>query len=538
MAETTPELLETPATTPTPTSYGLKRSLGFWDILMITVMGISLAFTGWLPFSTLAGMFPTAELSILVSAGLVLVLIHTFTFSAMGAVFPYAASDYVTSSRILSPFLGFVASWIQTMFLALLAGGLAAWTAQSAVPTLAQSLGFLLGNAGLITLASSIAEPATASLIMVLILVLAFGLASLGHREIRLVLLIVFGIMIVAWLVVIVQMLTGQPQAVRDGWNLALGSGTFQQVLVDAKSLAMPTTPNPGLGAIVGVVLSLGIYFGGFLPSQLAGETKKAGRNLSLGSLLGIILVWALILVAIIFTQRLFTAEWLTSEAYIFQNYNFGMQLPWINFYAGIANQQPVLVILTSVGWLVAFVAMIQMLLMAASRSIWAWSQDGLTPSFVGLLHKREKTPLIALFIAGLVAILGGLAALLNAAWIPQRLFVWVVAASQLIPVLALIILPFKDRELTDHAGGIFAFRLLGIPFISLAGIISLLFLVVVLVGPFLLDIVPAKVMTNQIYLLVGLAGTGVLWFIVRLLILRRSGTKLKDKIKYLPEVD
>jgi hypothetical protein len=61
---------------------------------------------------------------------------------------------------------------------------------------------------------------------------------------------------------------------------------------------------------------------------------------------------------------------------------------------------------------------------------------------------------------------------------------------------------------------------------------------VVVLVGPFLLDIVPAKVMMNQIYLLVGLAGTGVLWFIVRLLILRRSGTKLKDKIKYLPEVD
>ena len=68
---------------------GLLRRLGLFDILAMTVLAVSLVFTGWLPFSTLAGRFPTASLNILIGIGLVFVLIHTFTFSAMGAVFPW-----------------------------------------------------------------------------------------------------------------------------------------------------------------------------------------------------------------------------------------------------------------------------------------------------------------------------------------------------------------------------------------------------------------------------------------------------------------
>jgi len=517
---------------------GLLRRLGLFDILAMTVLAVSLVFTGWLPFSTLAGRFPTASLNILIGIGLVFVLIHTFTFSAMGAVFPYAGADYVAATRGLSPLLGFVASWIQTLFLAILAGGLAVWAAQTALPALIQSLGFLLNNTGFIQAATSITEPATTALISAAILVLGFALATADLSTNRRIWMAIFILTVIAWGIICGQLYLSDSAAVQSSWNASMGTGAYQQVLLDAKSLALPSEQSLPTAIGVGLVLSLGIFFGAFLPAQMAGEAKKPGVTLPLGSMLAVIIIAGLVLLSIYLTQRVFTPLWLTSESYIFQNYRFGTQLPWLTFYAGIATRGVVWNTFTSLTWLIGIIAMIQVLLMTASRSVFAWAKDGLMPSYLSMYQKRARVPLVALLFVGIVALLTSLVVLLGGQWVPDRLMVWVVAAAQLIPVLALIIVPFKKQSWTSRAGGIYGFRLLGIPVISLFAAISFVFLLAVIAGPFVFTLVKQHLLMSQVYLLAALAGTGVIWYFIRLIYMRRKGGSIPANCRELPPTE
>ena len=100
---------------------GLVREIGFWTAVIIifcNVVGL-----GWqkrvfqwtgpaiIPESTYPAGIPAPTMAFLVSG--IIVLLTVFAFAVLGAAMPRSGGGYVYISRIIHPFVGFLASWAE-----------------------------------------------------------------------------------------------------------------------------------------------------------------------------------------------------------------------------------------------------------------------------------------------------------------------------------------------------------------------------------------------------------------------------------------
>jgi amino acid transporter len=307
-------------------------------------------------------------------------VLAALAYAILASAMPRAGGSYVYASRALSPYLGFVASFSQWFGLST-AIGVVSYVLVAFLRDIALPLG-LTGLAH--TMETGLMRPGIA--LVFLWFFVGVNLRGLKSYERTLIPLMV--VMFLAGFVVIVA-------------GFAFDQHDFTRALQAKEGGTIPPAPEAPFD-LSKFLAAASILFSSFIGfdsiAQAGGEAKNPGRNLPLAIGIAMVSVGAFYL---LFTGAVYHA------------------VPWA-YVAEQARLRDVtapglLGMLLSPGWTVAIVAGaasaltndLPAMLLAVSRLMFAWAEDGIFPRAVAAVHPRWGTPHVALLLSGLMASIG-----------------------------------------------------------------------------------------------------------------------------------
>jgi basic amino acid/polyamine antiporter, APA family len=468
---------------------GMVRSWSVFDAFIYAFFSINLVTLGFYSFSQMyyfgGGLIP----ALLISA--VFIIFEVIVYASLIAVMPRSGGDYVWQTRIFGGGIGFILSitgWWFTLWL---------WTPIYGDMLRQIVITPLLGVLGLRDLAVWFAGRGTALFVCSLLTLVFVSIVIMrGMKSYARVQKYSFYAGMLGLLIVIVLLFTGSPDAFRAGFeqNSAAIFGTqpgLHEATAAAGTEAGAATPLTG-GSLGLILLTLPwLVFFNLWPNwgaTLYGEVRGATdykRNFA-----G--MAWALVAVTVLgiifFLGVARTIGW-----------DFYMQAnaAWWNYSWGYTDQVPPLPVWPNPAMLAVFltnnrlIQIIVMLLMScwwfgwagtlflsSTRVVFAAAFDRLLPEKVAELDERTGTPVNAMLLMVIPAVIVSLLYAYNiGGFISVTL-----AATQAIAIMyfgtaiAAIILPYKKKALFE-ASPIAQMKIAGIPVISIAGAIFALFL-------------------------------------------------------------
>jgi amino acid transporter len=270
---------------------------------------------------------------------------------------------------------------------------------------------------------------------------------------------------------------------------------TYDNITATAHNLGYSTQgPNPLLATLG--IMPFVFFTTGFAntTTYYAGEIKSVKKNLFYSQV--IVTVVSGIILAIIAAQtvNLFGYDFLGSISYLqgtgASQYPFGSLPPYLNLFVSLLTSSTPLLWLLAIGYIAAQFAPILPVLMVVSRTIFAWSFDGIIPSKFASVNDRLHVPVFAIVIMNILWTVtfviytyasSYFVALVSGAGLAELI-------SLIIIAIAAIIFPFRRKDLYESSPARISIG--GVPLISITGVLSLFFFL--LMGYFFL--------TNSLY--------------------------------------
>src|SRR3989475_7920269 len=137
---------------------GLVREVSLIDALIMNTLGMNVAVGAVFLFLQAPANFPDGNMLVAVIIGtLLMAFTLLWVYSEFAAAMPRSGGDYVFVSRALHPFLGWLLSWSQGLWLIFFWIGFNAWFALTfAVPVALTTIGAVSGQSGWIDLSSNL----------------------------------------------------------------------------------------------------------------------------------------------------------------------------------------------------------------------------------------------------------------------------------------------------------------------------------------------------------------------------------------------
>lgn len=358
----------------------LAREMGLMGLVATGVCSMVGAGINVIPFMIqrhVPGIGPYVLLAFAVAA--VPAVLAGLAYATLASAMPRAGGSYVYASRGLSPYLGFIASFSQwfslcvaigvvsyvlvpflrDIALAVAASALAAWL-ESGPVRLAISLACLWAAA-----AVNLSGVKTYERLIVPLMVLTFALGA----------------------VVIVA-------------GFAFDQADFRAALA-GRGLPLPVSAPPPLTLDV-LAPASALLFASFIGfdsiAQAGGEARRPGRDLPLA--IGIA-VGSVGLFYLLFTAAVYHAvpwPYIAAEARV-------RDLTAPGLLGVLLPPMWSVVIVSSAA--VALIKDLPAMLLAVSRLMFAWAQDGIFPAAVAAVHPRHRTPHVAILASAGMATLG-----------------------------------------------------------------------------------------------------------------------------------
>jgi APA family basic amino acid/polyamine antiporter len=417
---------------------GLVREIGLLTSILIT-----LSFTiglGWqkrvFQFSGpaivpsnqyFAGINPMVMAFLLVG---VVVLFSIYAFGAMTAAMPRSGGGYVTISRVLHPYLGYMGAWMEFLATAISFGLIAVAVMEVVVFLFPSLIG--LNNSFWTTGNPAVAEGA---LIGIGLIVVAFftGIAMLGVGLTGKLLQVLFWIPAVLTVGVYALLISSSPAAVSAGLTNLFHLSNPSDLTNYALSHGMGSYSGGYWGA-VGVAI-LGAYWAyeGYAASTfVAGEVKEANKNLPRSLFIAALVIIGVYTTAsaLLYRSASSVGQVTTSggntfsffDAWAYLSYGshtlgaantaLGSSLPsaWLPFNAAAIASG------IGAGWFVPLLVIFALFwvmndippfILTASRIIFAMSFDRILPSRLSNINERFHSPVWAVAFTGIIAIVG-----------------------------------------------------------------------------------------------------------------------------------
>jgi len=316
---------------------GLVRTVGIAGAIYFGVHCISLSSSGILTFYSVPGLWPGADLLIVLTLSAILCAMHAYTYSQIGAAAPRSGADYTLASRTLSPWLAFPASFALVVFSGLVAGALIVWIPTFALPALLRATGVLyeqsvFGTVGVLITLISLFYP-TRTVVRVLGIGFVLGIA--------------------AWVVIVFSLATGSAETFQANWNTYVPGGPYDQVVSTAEANGMVFDRSFGNSVVAGLLMGFWIFYGYYIPTFFAGEVKEASRTLKWGAWGSLIITWAIFAGAVLLFTRFVPLDWMTAQGWLFIN---GANLdapfqaePIVTFYASVLQPNVIFFLIMAV---------------------------------------------------------------------------------------------------------------------------------------------------------------------------------------------
>ncbi len=524
----------TPGGTFTRASSGLVRQVGTLDTLWYCLLQAALPYVFFMiAFWT---FYPGASMELATLVTIVGAGATGLVYALYSSVYPRSGGEYVFLSRTVHPALGYASSFTMAFWQTFYFGINGAFVAIYGLQPLFAALGLQLKSRTLTDLAAWFASPVGIFLTGTVV-VLFFGVNFYrGMRSYfavqRLAILIGF----VSIAITLGVLALGATGALSFQKNLdeVLGAGTYQGVITAAQ----------GQGADLGAGFSLtetlrfsiwpawSLLFA-VLSVSFSGEIRNVRRGQLVG-IVGGIVVSGVLLVAIQYLSRAAIGDqFLQASAYLSINNPELLPLPsvWINLLASFVANSPIVTIAVNV-WFVLLTAYVAATTgVYASRALFAWGIDGMAPRKTATVSERYHSPtwsIVVVVVVALVllAVYSFTDTLVILSGLPGMGLVFLVVS------LAGITFAYRHRETYEGSPARLSF--LGLPLMTVAGIIGSAFCAWVVWGALTDDTFGANSDLSKIMVFV-VPIVGFIWFYVARQYRMSRGTNVDLQFKEIP---
>jgi amino acid transporter len=533
---------------------GLVREVSLWDALIMNTLGMNVAVGSVLLLQQAPAIFPGGNMILAVVIGTVIMAFTLlWVYSEFSAAMPRSGGDYVFVSRALHPFLGWLLSWSQGIWLIFFWIGFNAWFALiSAVPTALITIGSVTGHPGFISAANGLLAQHDFLGIHMQWYVFLFG----SVLNLLFALLLIYGgrvywrvqkwLFLIAGLAILamVVLLLAHGGGLSSSWNsFAAKNHTlrYDQVIPAAQAAGFHFANAPFSFSATLLMLPWVFFVVGYAQgsAQIGGEVKRASRS-QYYAMVGGVLINGLVLALIVgLATHAVGGSWLRSVDFLAANDPAKLGLPaglppGINFLTALTTHNVILLALLGIGFVIWALMGTPLSELQATRYMLAWGLDRSAPQALGRVNDRLHTPVTAIIfctVTGELALLALIniaqASLLGALLAQIAAFILVSAAG--------IAFPYRLKSVWEAAGGR---RILGIPAVALAGaggVLALGTLLVLFIFNKSISATFAVTAHLSVEFMLGVIGAGILWYIGAYLVNRRRGINLNLAFKEIP---
>ena len=427
-------------------------------------------------------------------------------YAILASAMPRAGGSYVYASRALDPYLGFVASFSQWFSLCV-AIGVVSYVLVPFLRDIATALQWT-------GVASTLEAGPVRVTISLAVLWAAVGLNLLGVAAYE-------------RLIVPLMFLTFALGAVVIVAGFSFDQADFAAAVQarDGHSVPAAATGRAGFGTFLSASALLFASFIGFDSiAQAGGEAKNPSRNLPLA--IGIAVV-SVSVFYMLFTAAVYHAvPW----AYVAeQAAQRDLTAPGLLGY--LLSPFWTVVIVSAAA--VALVKDLPAMLLAVSRLMFAWAEDGIFPAAVAAVHPTFRTPHVAVLASGGMATLGILGShYAGDFFLGVDILVTSMLVNFILMSVSVLTLPGRNPELA-RAVTVVPSRRVQVP-LAVLGVLALTaFLVIHTVKDLSSPAAAWYFRSTPVWFLVMTVGSLVYWREVRAL--RRSGVDLRARFSVLP---
>ncbi|HTP02684.1 MAG TPA: APC family permease [Anaerolineales bacterium] len=457
---------------------GLTRVVSPWT---------ALAYSFVAPNITQASFYLLWSVTLFAGANMqiaILFMISLLPFAAIYVYFsasmPRSGGEYIYISRVLTPFLGFIASWTLTIVGLNWQGNNTNYVINWGFGHTFMQLGLVYKNQAMFSLGTEMAKTQGSWLVWIMgtiSLMLSFYVI---YRGIKLFMRFVWAAMILTWVMLAVYaivMLSVNPTVVAAGMK-AVQNIDYQNVLAQARSLGW----QPGLYALLPTVLA-GMTFmnltclGSTYSANIAGEIKRVDKAQPLaqyGSIILFIVYYEIFTyvtyhgVGVDLLQAISKLNSQGADVPIFKAFP---QIPYLMVYA---TQNPFLLLIGGpFAWgLINWVGAMG-LAFAPVRNLFAYSFDGMLPPKFNEVNRRGS-PVYAVLLGFVIAwfqfTVNCITPLLSAYQV-YTITIWFFGWMFL--SIAAIVFPWRRKDIWDKAPEVTRQKLLGAPAIVVWGVVG-----------------------------------------------------------------
>ena len=487
---------------------GLVRGMTGWDALIGNILLANLIF-GAVGMLFVPSTYPGSSLVWSIVFASIAAVFLDIVYVLFGSAFPLSGGDYVYNTRTLFPALGFAANAAMILPAGVFTSVYANWSLTIGAVGLLTTLGLITNNPGLMSAATWITLPEVSFTIATIINVAIVGIVLLGLRPSMLTQKI-FWIVGMIGVSIGIILIAATPH---DVFMSRFNAFTSYQGVIDTGSqqgfAVIPQWNDMWLALIA-------IGFSGLtvLYTQnnvyAGGELQNPKRNMSFSILGSLAILAPLTLVMAYGMQYVIGDQFLGSLYYLQLIGKSPLAVPAsYNLFAAIAAQNPVLIWILGVAFILWPFGTMIFVYTFCSRSVMAWSFDRILPDKLSEVSRKYHAPTYAILF---IFIFAELALILYTWSIAFVSFVAGITVSTtltyFITSISGIVFPWRRKKL--YQGSPAQRNIGGVPVITIAGIISTIFMFLALYGliawpytfpPFEALATMGDIMTRSVYI-------------------------------------
>jgi amino acid transporter len=451
----------------TRASSGLVRQVRTDDVMFYGWQQIAL---GYIIFIVAAWQFyPGASMELATLIATVAGLFIAGCYALLSMVYPRSGGDYVFMSRILHPVAGIALSMSLVFWQLFYTGVNGAFLAKFGIAPMLSSLGVQEHSAGLINAGNFFAGK-WGLFIGGLLVIGVFSFVQYRGAGVYFKVQRWASYVTVVSLLVTFVTLALAATGVLDfhhNFDAAAGAGAYDNVIKAAGDTSHPfSLPQT---AFYAAWPAFSLWFA-VLSVSFGGEVKDGQRSQLRGMTLAIVTMGVAMMLLMFLYRMAFGSAFMLASTEVPPDQFPLNAAPYVNLYTGIAGGNPILTVVNSL-WVLSLLFFVgASSLIVSTRSMLAWSLDGMAPKWFSAVSAKFHSPTWALALSAAIALIW------NCLYsFTDSILVLGGFLGQCIPFmgvcLAAVIFPFRRKR--DFESSSIAYRWGKVPVISVVGVLS-----------------------------------------------------------------
>jgi amino acid transporter len=451
---------------------GLTRQIGSSEAFLgnILAMGVCYFFV----FAFFASfLLPGTNLPVTVLVTLVPGSIVAFLYYLFTVAMPRTGGDYIWTSRILHPSLGFVTNFLLTFTWLTSIATAVGWGITYGVAPMFAAIGLVENNTGLTSIASTLASPDTGFVLSAILIFLFIAPIFFGTKAAFRVMWGAFLVSLVGALVMVAAFYSANNATFMANFNTL--SGMNYQAIITKAALPLGFTVS---ATLTGSIFTMTNFLGFFSSSYFSGEVKRVARSQVIamfGSL-----IFLVVIAFLIYGSSYYSAgsDFMNAISLLCGTGNSACTLPVapvLNYLVAFARPNSLVIALSGLGLLATGLGGATLFAFVCVRNLFAWSFDRITPEALTKLDSKRGAPYVSIIVIMILSVF------FSAIYYFTQFFTYYVYATLNLFIvfvmvsIAAILFPYKLKGVFDSAPPIVNKKIGGFPVISLIGIIGVI---------------------------------------------------------------